>query len=138
LVRDYLRPGLESLAGEDFDAAFSISVLEHLNAEACYSCFSAFAELLKPRGVSLHCFDFIVRGNAQEHDRVNARRILQSQARVGGVTTPDFDELLQQLSVDIETFYLSPQGHNLWRGSTSYVDFPFRQVVSLQTAVQRA
>lgn len=138
LVRDYLRPGLDSLAADEFDAIFSISVLEHLTAEACYSCFSAFAELLKPKGVSLHCFDFILQGGGHEHDLVNARRILQSQARLGAVIAPQVEELLQQLQGDLEAFYLSPQGHNLWRGRTAYHDFPFRKVVSLQTAVRRA
>ena len=48
-----------------------------------------------------------------------------------------YDRLLQQLSEDLETFYLSAQGHHLWRGGMAYDDFPFRKTVSIQTCVAR-
>jgi hypothetical protein len=48
-----------------------------------------------------------------------------------------FDELLERLKADLETFYLSPQGHHHWRGGLPYEKFPFRKVVSLQTIAFR-
>jgi hypothetical protein len=42
------------------------------------------------------------------------------------------------MNVDVETFYLSPQGHHHWRGGRPYEEFPFRKVVSLQTTARKA
>jgi len=69
---------------------------------------------------------------------VNAQRILAEQERITGVTADvPFEMLLERLRSDVETFFLSPQGHHNWRGGRAYPDFPFRKVVSLQTIGRR-
>lgn len=133
LIREILRPAVKSLAGQQFDAIFSVSVLEHLSPQACDECFAGIKELLKPGGVSLHCFDFILRGHDAAHDRVVAARIIAAQAALASTPAPDIDALVAQAQNDSETFYLSAQGHQWWRCGRSYDEFPFRQVVSLQT-----
>jgi len=134
IVREYLRPGLPGLAPHSFDAIFSISVLEHLPPEPLSACFDAVGEFLSSAGASIHCFDFILQGNGDAYDLVNAQRILAEQQRItGGADGTPFEELLQQLRLDVETFFLSPQGHHNWRGGRPYPEFPFRKVVSLQT-----
>ena len=134
IIRDYLRPGLAGLAPQSFNAIFSISVLEHIRPDPLRSCFDAVAEFLSPGGVSVHCFDFILQGNGDSYDYENAQRILTEQARVTGTKSePPFDDLLARLRADVETFFLSPQGHHQWRGGRPYPEFPFRKVVSLQT-----
>lgn len=139
IVRDYFRPGLAGLAPQSFDAIFSISVLEHLSADALPPCFDAIAEFLSPAGVSIHCFDFILQGHGDSYDHEHAQRILAGQARITGrAGDPPFDELLTRLRADVETFFLSPQGHHHWRGGRAYPEFPFRKVVSLQTIASRA
>jgi len=138
IVREYFRPGLPGLSPQSFDAIFSISVLEHIPPDSLPACFEAIAEFLSPAGISIHCFDFILQGHGDAHDLVNAQRILAEQKRVTGA--PDdlpFDELLQRLRADVETFFLSPQGHHHWRGGQAYPAFPFRKVVSLQTVARR-
>ena len=138
IVREYFRPGLPGLAPHSFDAIFSISVLEHIPPDSLPACFDAIAEFLSPAGVSIHCFDFILQGHGDAHDLGNAQRILAEQRRVTG--SPDelpFDQLLQRLRADVETFFLSPQGHHHWRGGQAYPAFPFRKVVSLQTVARR-
>ena len=138
IVREYLRPGLPGLAPHSFDAIFSISVLEHIPPDSLPACFDAIAEFLAPGGLSAHCFDFILQGHGDAHDLGNAQKILAEQKRVTGA--PDeqpFDELLQRVRADVETFFLSPQGHHHWRGGKAYSDFPFRKVVSLQTVGRR-
>jgi hypothetical protein len=138
IVREYFRPGLPGLAPHSFDAIFSISVLEHIPPDSLPACFDAVAEFLSPTGVSIHCFDFILQGHGDAHDLVVAQRILAEQKRVTGA--PDdlpFDELLQRLRADVETFFLSPQGHHRWRRGQAYPVFPFRKVVSLQTVARR-
>ena len=139
IVREYLRPGLPGLEPGSFAAVFSISVLEHIPADSLSSCFDAIAEFLSPTGVSIHCFDFILQGQGDAHDLIQAQKILAEQNRLAGEQAPfSFDELLQRLRADVDTFFLGPQGHHNWRGGRAYSDFPFRKVVSLQTIARRA
>lgn len=139
IVREYFRPGLPGIAPGSFDVIFSVSVLEHLPPDSLASAFGAIAEFLSRGGLSVHCFDFILQGEGEAYDRVNAQNILREQARITGEPTePSFDELLRQLSGDVETFFLSPQGHHKWRSGRTYDDFPFRKVVSLQMVGRRA
>lgn len=139
IVREYFRPGLSVLAAGSFDAIFSVSVLEHLKANALTSCFEAMAEFLSPEGISIHCFDFILQGVGDAHDFANAQRILAEQHKImGQIGAEPFENLVQRLRTDVETFFLSPQGHHHWRRGQPYADFPFRKVVSLQTIARRA
>jgi hypothetical protein len=139
IVREYFRPGLPGLAPQSFDAIFSISVLEHVAVDSLSSCFDAIAEFLTPTGASIHCFDFILQGNGDAHDFENAQRILAAQTRITGARNEEsFEDLLQRIRSDVETFFLSPQGHHHWRGGRDYSEFPFRKVVSLQTIAHRA
>jgi methyltransferase family protein len=139
IVRDYFRPGVPSLTARSFDAIFSVSVLEHIPPDSLSLCFDAMAEFLSPTGWSIHCFDFILQGNGDAHDLAHARRILSEQRRI--TCAPDgisFEELLDRMRNDVETFFLSPQGHHHWRGGQAYSAFPFRRVVSLQTVARRS
>jgi Methyltransferase domain len=134
ILREYFRPGLPQFAPHSFDCIFSVSVLEHIPAESVSTCFDAIAELLKPGGASIHCFDFIVQGPGEMENRPMAERILSEQARIAGQPGPEsLPSLLERMGDDLETFYLSPQGHHQWRGRRAYDEFPFRKVVSLQT-----
>ena len=138
IVREYFRPGLPGLAPGSFDAVFSISVLEHFPPDSLSSCFDAIAEVLSPNGASIHCFDFILQGPGDAYHFEQAPRILDAQHRITGtVQKPPFEELVKALRSDVETFFLSPQGHHHWRGGRSYPEFPFRKVVSIQTIARR-
>ena len=140
LVRDYLRAGMRDFERESFDIIFSVSVLEHIPPDPLASCFAAIGEFLRPNGISLHCFDFVLQGLGAEYAEQNARQILALQQTIAGVPAgPDaqFDNLLPRLVGDLETFYLSPQGHHSWRGGQPYDAFPFRKVASVQTIARR-
>ena len=138
IVRGYFEHLMQAFRQASFDAIFSISVLEHLPIEAAANCFRAIGEGLSPGGVSIHCFDFVLQGAGQEHDWAIARHILQQQAQLeNGLHDTALEDLIDRLKTDLETFYLSPQGHHLWRGGRPYEDFPFRKVVSLQTIAFR-
>jgi hypothetical protein len=139
IMREYFRPQLPSLIPHSFDAIFSVSVLEHIPPEALPSCFDAIAEFLAPGGASIHCFDFILQGDGEREHFAHAQQILAEQNRIsGGGDSTSFDELLERIRGDVETFFLSPQGHHHWRGGRAYSEFPFRKVVSLQTIARRA
>lgn len=138
IIREYFRPGMSALATGSFDAIFSISVLEHIPETSLHSCFAAMAEFLSPEGFSIHCFDFILQGRGDAHDFAHAQRILSEQHKLTGQTAAEpFENLLERLKADVETFFLSPQGHHHWRSGRPYTDFPFRRVVSLQTVARR-
>ncbi|MFN2621449.1 MAG: methyltransferase domain-containing protein [Chthoniobacterales bacterium] len=139
IVREYFRPGVPNLSPKSFDAIFSVSVLEHISPDALPACFNAIAEFLAPGGASIHCFDFILQGQGDAYDLANAPRILAEQSRISGVPEQEsFTELVERMRADLETFFLSPQGHHQWRGGRAYPEFPFRKVVSIQTVEFRA
>ena len=134
IVRKYLEPQMPDFAPASFAAIFSVSVLEHLPVDAATRCFQAIREFLAPGGASVHCFDFILQGNGQEYDRTVAQNLLALQSTLGNCGIPPaLEELLERLRADTETFFLSPQGHHLWRGELPYEKFPFRRVVSIQS-----
>ncbi len=134
LVRQYFEPHMQSFSPASFAAIFSVSVLEHLSPEAAAKCFQAIGEFLAPGSASIHCFDFVLQGLAQEYDLANARNILNHQARLENrPEETDLLDLLARLQGDVETFFLSPQGHHHWRRGLPYEKFPFRKVVSLQS-----
>jgi SAM-dependent methyltransferase len=138
IVRAYFRPGLPDRAAQSYDAIFSISVLEHIPSDSLPVFFDAILEFLSPGGISLHCFDFILQGHGDAHDVGQAQKILAEQKRIAAAPEdPPFDDLLQRLRADVETFFLAPQGHHHWRGGQAYSAFPFRKVVSLQTIARR-
>jgi hypothetical protein len=138
IVREYFRPGLSALLAGSFDAIFSISVLEHLPADSLTSCFDAMAQYLSPSGASIHCFDFILQGRGDAHDFANSQRVLSEQQRITRQTAEEpFENLVERMKSDVETFFLSPQGHHHWRGGKRYEAFPFRKVASLQMVAKR-
>jgi hypothetical protein len=138
ILREYFRPGTSALTPGSFDAIFSVSVLEHMTS-SLGACFEAIAEFLSPGGASIHCFDFILQGHGEFHDPAVAERILAEQAKLAGkAPAPAFEPLLEQLRSDVETFFLSPQGHHKWRCGRPYAEFPFRKVVSIQTVAYRS
>jgi hypothetical protein len=139
IVREYFRPGITALPHASFDAIFSVSVLEHIPPNVLPGSFEAIAQFLSPNGASIHCFDFILQGVGEAHDLVNAQRILAEQQCLAGQPAAEpFQTLVDRLRSDVETFFLSAQGHHNWRGGRPYAEFPFRKVVSLQTIAFRS
>ncbi len=138
LIRAYFQPGMPQFPDDSLDAVFSISVLEHLPDSALDSCFRAIQSALVPGGASIHCFDHVIDGPTQEHHALNANAILAEQAKLAGRPPGDCVGLIEQMQKDVETFYLSPQGHHLWRGGQAYEQFPFRKVASIQSVVRKA
>jgi len=139
ILREYFRPGMSQFLPHSFDCIFSVSVLEHIPARVLPQCFDAIAEFLAPGGLSLHCFDFILQGPGEHDNRPMAERIVAEQARIAGDGNPEsLPSLLDRMRDDLETFYLSAQGHHHWRAGRTYEEFPFRKVVSVQTVARRA
>jgi 2-polyprenyl-3-methyl-5-hydroxy-6-metoxy-1,4-benzoquinol methylase len=139
IVRGYFMPNIDCFGAVLFDAIFSISVLEHIPPESLPSFFQAIAAHLRPGGASIHCFDFILVGVGETHDLKTARCIIAEQAKLANdpALPADLDIVIERLKGDVETFFLSPQGHHMWRRGRPYEEFPFRKVVSLQTVARQ-
>ena len=138
IVRGYFSDRTTDFVAESFAAIFSVSVLEHIPPEPLRECLKAIPKFLIPGGVSMHCFDFVLSGTGQEYARHTAEIILAEQAAISGASEPtSLDHLIRTMEADLETFFLSPQGHHHWRGGLPYDQFPFRRVASIQTTARR-
>ena len=127
----------EPMRGQ-LDAVYSISVLGRVPAADLEKTFAGIDAALKPGGLSLHCADAVVQGDGTEFHVEQMARILQGQRRLAG---EDADwgrclEAIRQIYAaalqNLDTFFLGPQGHNLWRGSRRYDQFPLRKCISIQ------
>lgn len=116
-----------TLPSNYFDVIYSCSVLEHTPFDYLKLTLERIRDCLRDGGLSIHAVDFTVAG-----------AIL--------VNYPFIDEILQYYQADltaeqiaklaladIDTFFLSPQGHLRWRQSQkkNYDQYPYRKVTSL-------
>jgi glycosyltransferase involved in cell wall biosynthesis len=119
-------------AGARYDGIYSISVLEHLPAGRVDGLCTGIGELVEPGGYTIHAVDHVLLGQGDSGHHAHLARIVDGL----GVPTGELDELLEQLAGDPETYFLSAEGHNRWRGSVPYDEFPMRRCVSIQLCVQ--
>lgn len=127
IIKNYFENGINLFREGSYDCVYSISVLEHIPNEKMPEIFQGVRRILKPDGFSIHCVDHVILGKgAKEHDK-KIRMILNEHNLL-----PLFGITLNRLKDDVETYYLSAEGHNLWKGKQKYADFPFRRVVSIQ------
>jgi hypothetical protein len=143
-IRSVFSPDVARPLARRFDCVFSISVLEHVVGEPLASAFAATEIALRPGGYSIHALDHVLKGKGDAWHAGQMLAILKHQNRLAGgplsdaAVATELAALFDRASADLETFYLSPQGHNNWRGATAYTEFPFRKCISLQSVVRRA
>jgi hypothetical protein len=127
-IRDCFTESVPGLEPASFDCIYSVSVLEHVPAEELLRVVLGMQRFLKKDGVSIHAIDHVHRGRgAEEH--LSKLRLL---ANCLGSSDKDLDQLLASMSDDTDTYYLSAESHNRWRGGMPYDDFPMRVCVSIQ------
>ena len=120
------------LPSEYFDAVYSCSVLEHTPAEHIEATVNRIGDCLKLGGFSIHAVDFTVQGIMVNHKHCN--EVLRCHgARITA------EEIAEQALSDLDTFYLSPQGHCNWRKylKRSYEEYPYRKVTSLNLVARK-
>ena len=121
------------LPTNSFDVICSCSVLEHVRFECIQPTIEKIYSCLKIGGFSVHAVDFIVEGNIMvNHQRMSEiLRCHHSNVRA--------EEIQERALADVDTFYLSPQGHYRWRHSLkrSYDDYPYHRVTSLDIVAKR-
>jgi uncharacterized UPF0146 family protein len=125
-VREHFPPQAE--VGDDFAAIYSISVLEHVPLDVIDSVMARSRELLaKQQGVSIHAVDHVLAGWGAEEHLEKLRRIAAGM----GVTDAQLEGAIAQLEDDPETYFVSAESHNRWRGALPYDQYPMRRIVSV-------
>lgn len=126
---EYLGPNTD-FGGERFDAFYSISVLEHVPLDSLDGVFDAIRRACNRKAVMLHAVDHVLRGAGSEYHV----RMLAKVANNCGVPASELWELLGSAEEDVETYFLSAEAHNRWRGEKPYDTFPMRRCISVQIA----
>ncbi|MEG4280748.1 glycosyltransferase [Microcoleus sp. MON1_C1] len=141
IIRALFEPNIQGINPASFDCIFSISVLEHIFGEALQDVFRGIRKFLRPQGKSIHCVDHVLRGAGTEGHEENLKVILLNQLQLQNPAYAvdnfeyEYKRMIGRLKYDLETYYLSAEGHNFWRGGAAYDVFPFRKVVSIETCV---
>jgi Methyltransferase domain len=135
ILRGQMGANLPDLQRNSFDCIYSISVLEHISGANLATLFQGIRSFLKQRGSSLHSIDHVTAGHDSEFHRQNLADILGHQSKLRGqdnktVAAP-LKDLEEHMREDLDTYYLAPSGHNLWRGGRPYHEFPFRRVTAI-------
>ncbi len=126
-VRSRFHDRIESVPDKAFDCIFSISVLEHIDPPGLDDVFRGMRRTLKPSGISIHAVNHVHRGRGSVEHLTN----LRFMAARFGFSRESLESLLARLTEDSDTYYLSAEGHNRWRGATPYEDFPMRVCPSI-------
>lgn len=148
IIKAYMQENTPGLTGNSLDCIYSVSVLEHVHPPKLDELFAGIRKFLRPGGFSIHCIDHVVGGNTAELGEATARQVLSRQAKL---QNPQLDEetlqqeidrtikeYYQKMSSDVETYYHSAQGHNLWRGGRPYNEVPFCRIISTQTVAHKS
>ena len=131
IIKKYVESNMKELKNDKFDCIYSVSVLEHVPKENIEPLFDACKKYLVNKGQSIHAIDHVVMGSGQQDHEDRLRLILQHLK-----LDSQLDSLLDSIKNDVETYFLSAEGHLFWKGQIPYKKFPFRRVVSIQTCNQ--
>lgn len=126
IIRSYFDESLSAVPKNSFDAIYSISVLEHVPADKTTDLAKATNLFLKDGGKNIHAIDHVFKGLGQEFHETQLNNYFKGFGIKENYTT-----VLNKLKDDVETYFMSAEGHLFWAGNTSYTDFPFRKVVSI-------
>jgi len=114
--------------GDGFAAVYSISVLEHVPLEAIDGLIAAARELIAPQdGLSIHAVDHVLAGWGADSHLEKLERIVAAS----GLPAEQLAAAIARLEVDPETYFVSAEAHNRWRGGLDYDSYAMRRIVSV-------
>jgi SAM-dependent methyltransferase len=128
-IRAYFSDSLLELAPQSFDAVFSISVLEHLDLAALEQVLRGSERFARPSAVAVHAIDHVHRGHG-DVEHLSKLRVIINRL---GLRSSMLQETLAEADRDTETYFLSAESHNRWRGNLPYDAFPMRVCISIHT-----
>ena len=114
--------------GNDFSAVFSISVLEHVPLDQVANVVETGHRLVAERGgCSIHAVDHVLAGwGAEEH-----REKLDAIAAALGLSEQELASQIEAMEGDPETYFVSAEAHNRWRGDLPYDQYTMRRIGSV-------
>ena len=124
-VREQFPP--KAPLGDGFASVYSISVLEHVPLEAIDSVMEGARRILAPDGVQIHAVDHVLAGWGAEEYLEKLRRVAAGMK----VTDEHLEAALAELKDDPETYFVSAESHNRWRGALPYDQYTMRRIVSV-------
>ena len=126
-VRDRFPP--EAGVEPGFAAIYSVSVLEHLPISSVDGVLEAIGELLDPEaGCSIHAVDHVFAGWGSDVHLERLERIVSGS----GTPVSLLGEAIAALDADPDTYLVSAEAHNRWRGEIPYEEYPMRRIASVQ------
>ncbi|MGU3544293.1 class I SAM-dependent methyltransferase [Methylobacterium sp. A52T] len=127
-VVDWFSTDLVAIAPGSIDCCYSISVIEHVPLSSLQDIAQALRYFTKPDGSTIHAVDYVALGAGAEYHWT----MYQTFSALLGYTEEAATRSIQSARVDPDTYYLSAEAHNRWRGTTPYENFPMRRVQSMQ------
>jgi hypothetical protein len=127
-IRGQFSDRLSQLPEREFDCIYSISVMEHISHQGLQSIAAGIKRYLRNGGLSIHAVDHVHRGRGAQEHLTN----LKLMTSLFGLSTAELMARLEQVSQDEETYFLSAESHNRWRGNMPYDQFPMRTCISVQ------
>ena len=125
-VRDQFPPK-GGLSGS-YDCVYSVSVLEHVPLEAIDGVIAGAREATRERaGCQIHAVDHVLAGwGADTH-----RQVLDRIVAAMGLDLAELARTIERMERDPETYLVSAEAHNTWRGSVPYDSYPMRRIGSV-------
>lgn len=126
IIREQFPPSRE--LGGEFACVYSISVLEHVPLEAIDGLIAGAHELLRPSaGCSIHAVDHVLAGWGADSHREGLDRIVAAS----GLESSALEATIAAMERDPETYFVSAESHNQWRGALSYDAYRMRRIGSV-------
>jgi SAM-dependent methyltransferase len=128
-LRGVFPEALSALEDDKFDCIYSISVLEHLPIGSIETLFASIVTHSRSSASpTIHAIDHVLLGNDAESHYLRLKKIVEC----AGFREQDLCTMLDRVKCDPDTYFLSAEAHNRWRGTTPYDEFPMRRCVSIQ------
>jgi hypothetical protein len=127
-VRENFSDTLGGLPASAFDCIYSISVLEHIPHSTLPSVIAGIHKFSRRNAPTIHAIDHVMQGPADQF-HWQTLNLLSTGLGLPPDTLP---RVISAATSDTETYFLSAESHNMWRGSTPYDKFPMRRCISMQ------
>ena len=127
-VVDWFSSDIDGVQPSSINCCYSISVIEHIPIEKLQVVAEAIAYFTCPAGSSIHAVDVVSLGMGAEYHK----EMFLEFSDLLGYDKGQAVAALETATGDPDTYYLSAEAHNRWRGAVSYDEFPMRRVQSMQ------
>jgi hypothetical protein len=125
-IRDQFPPD-RGLSGP-YDCVYSVSVLEHVPLDAVAGVIEgARAAVAGDGACQIHAVDHVLAGWGADTHREGLEAIVAAL----GLDANELARTIERMESDPETYLVSAEAHNQWRGSIPYDSYPMRRIGSV-------